>query len=173
MAIGFVIVFALSPRDRHVVVVATVIAYSQARNVRMEFGHEAALPLYQMLVEDNPNDITAATRIAMCKETPSRHDVACPNDPDRIRKLHRLLDESNYNNRHIRKLFGIAGSHKLAFARGPVYLTPAEAGRATDHQLNLSDDAKDRSLECLVSLFLLGISGKVNLALQILSWSQR
>lgn len=133
--------------------------YAQARNVRTRLGHEASLRLYKKLLQDNPNDVTAATRIAQCTDTPFRHDAACPNDPEQIRKLRQLLHDSNYDNRHIRSMFGISENHKLAFASGPVYLTPAAAGSVTD-LLNLSSESKDRSLQCLVSLFLLGISGK-------------
>jgi hypothetical protein len=132
--------------------------YAHARHVRIRLGHEAALPFYKKLLENNPNDVTAATRIAHCPETPFRHDSACPNDPEQIRKLRQLLHDNSYDNRHIRSMFGISENHKLAFASGPVYLTPASAGSVTD-LLNLSSESKDRSLQCLVSLFLLGIAG--------------
>lgn len=133
--------------------------YAQARNVRTRLGHEASLPLYKNLLQNNPDDVTAATRIAQCPDTPFRHDAACPHDPEQIRKLRQLLHDSNYNNRHIRCMFGISENHKLAFASGPVYLTPAAAGSVTSLP-NLSSESKDRSLQCLVSLFLLGVSGK-------------
>ena len=133
--------------------------YAQARNFRTRLGHEAALPFYKKLLQTNPSDVTAATRIAQCSDTPFRHDLACPNDPEQIRKLRQLLHDNNYNNRHIRNIFGISENHKLAFAPAPVYLTPAAAGSVTDLP-SLSSESKDRSLQCLVSLFLLGIAGK-------------
>jgi hypothetical protein len=133
--------------------------YAQARNVRTRLGHEAALPLYQKLLQDNPNDVTAATRIAACPETPSRHDATCSYDIKQIRKLRQVLHDSNYDNKHVQNMFGIGERHKLAFCIGPVYLTPAAAGSVTD-PLMLSSEQKDRSLQCLASLFLLGVAGK-------------
>lgn len=133
--------------------------YAQARNVRTRLGHEAALPLYQKLLQDNPNDVTAATRIAACADAPSRQDAACPHDLEQIRKLRQVLHDSNYDHKHIRTLVGIGENHKLAFSIGPVYLTPVTAGSVTD-PLPMLSEQNDRSLRCLASLFLLGIAGK-------------
>lgn len=136
--------------------------YAYARNVRLNLGHEAAVLLYQKLLKENPKDITAATRIAACRDTPSRHDDACRYyyDPIKIQQLRNLLRESNYDNQHIQSMFGITENHKLTFAAGPVYLTPATASSVTDPiQVSFSESKEDRSLQCLVSLFLLGLSG--------------
>jgi hypothetical protein len=56
---------------------STVEQYARARLVRTESGHQAALPLYQALLRDNPDDVTTATRLAAAVETPARHDAAC------------------------------------------------------------------------------------------------
>ena len=48
--------------------------YSQARQVRALDGHIAAQHLYQQILKLNPNDATAATRIAACVSSPQRHD---------------------------------------------------------------------------------------------------
>lgn len=139
---------AFSPQD-----------YANARNVRLELGHEAAVPLYQQLLKENPNDMTAATRIASSVSAPSRHDASCrPLDPAKMHKLRKLLKESNYDNGHVQKMFGITANHKLAFAAGPVFLTPAAAGSVVE-PVTISQD-NSSSLQCLVTLFLLGISGK-------------
>jgi len=47
--------------------------YSYARTLRALQGHGAALPLYQELLRQNPNDRTAATWIASHPDTPQRH----------------------------------------------------------------------------------------------------
>jgi len=134
--------------------------YAHARNVRLNKGHEAAVPLYQELLQEYPTDITAATRIAACRDTPCRHDAACPVEHQKIQRLRTLLNDSNYDNRHIQGVFGISENHKLAFAAGPVYLTPASAGTVTE-PIRVLPEANDCSLQCLVSLFLLGLSGMI------------
>ena len=136
--------------------------YSHARDVRLSLGHEAALPLYQKLLQEHPADVTAATRIAACRNTPSRHDAACPYHPQKIRQLRNLLDDSNYDNGHVQRMFGISEHHKLSFAAGPVFLTPAAAGSVTK-PFQVSPESNDRSLQCLVSLFLLGLSGMTHI----------
>jgi hypothetical protein len=133
--------------------------YSHARNVRLGLGHEAAVPLYQKLLnEENPSDMTAATRIGACRDARSHHDAACPCDIEKIQQLRTLLQDSNYENKHVQRMFGITENHKLAFAAGPVFLTPAAAGTVTD-PIHISPESSDSSLQCLVSLFLLGLSG--------------
>ena len=134
--------------------------YENARNVRLTLGHDAALPLYQQLLEEHPTDVTAASRIGACHETPQRHDASCAVvDTDKIQQLNNLLRESHYDNINIQSMFGISESHKLAFAAGPVYLTPAIAGSRKE-PVEVSPTANNKSLQCLVSLFLLGLSGK-------------
>ena len=49
--------------------------YSKARNLRTLGGHDQALPLYQEILRQNPNDLTAATRIAADEKSPQRHSL--------------------------------------------------------------------------------------------------
>lgn len=135
-------------------------SYANARNVRLQYGHDAAVPLYQEILRQNPNDITAATRIAANHKSPARHDAACCLDsPEKIHQLRQLLQESNYDNVNIQKMFGISQSRKLAFCSGPVYVTPASAGSVVKEIDLIASTGDNTSLQCLVSLFLLGLSG--------------
>ncbi len=111
-------------------------------------------------------DITAATRIAASFSSPHRQDRTCPvsinisdNQKDKkendekenvlenIETLRSILRQSNFDNLHIPKIFGIehidrnefykpeskfTKAQSLSFARGPVYLTPISAGSQTN-----------------------------------------
>jgi hypothetical protein len=123
-------------------------------------GHYAALPLYQQLLQEHPTDITAASRIGACQESPQRHDSSCAVlDSDKIQKLRHLLRTSKYDSKNIQSMFGISESHKLACAAGPIYLTQAIAG-SINKLVEVSPTANNKSLQCFVSLFLLGLSSK-------------
>lgn len=156
--------------------------YKNARNVRTKHGHTAALPFYQNLLSSH-NDVTAATRIAASPSSPQRHDQTCPvpigsaeDNSDSlmaIKKLRLILQESDYDNQHIQKMFGIqqninrgpAGEveETFSFSKGPVYIKPVPA-RAQSHLpsfLKEDLDVGDKSLSsltCLVSMFLLGFA---------------
>lgn len=52
-------------------------SYQEAKEIRLKYGHAAALPLYQKLLETY-GDVTAATRIAASPRSMIRHDMACP-----------------------------------------------------------------------------------------------
>eukprot|EP00557_Chaetoceros_sp_GSL56_P013686 CAMPEP_0176478836 /NCGR_PEP_ID=MMETSP0200_2-20121128/1401_1 /TAXON_ID=947934 /ORGANISM="Chaetoceros sp., Strain GSL56" /LENGTH=742 /DNA_ID=CAMNT_0017874805 /DNA_START=27 /DNA_END=2252 /DNA_ORIENTATION=- len=52
-------------------------SYNDAKEIRLKYGHSAAVPLYQKLVETY-GDVTAATRIAASPGSIIRHDMACP-----------------------------------------------------------------------------------------------
>ena len=39
-------------------------SYAKARRIRLEFGHDAGVPFYKKILEQNSNDLTAATRYA-------------------------------------------------------------------------------------------------------------
>lgn len=132
--------------------------YVKARNIRLELGHDTAMPLYEELLGKNPTDVTAATRIAANPNSPDLHDKACcSTDKIKIHKLQQLLQDSHYNHDNVRQLFGITETNQLAFCAGPVYLTPASAGG--DRRSRINPDDPTSSLQCLVSLFLLGLSG--------------
>lgn len=130
-------------------------SYSQARNIRVQHGHKAAVPIYQTLLSQNCNenhcDYTAATRIAAAINSPWRHDQTCPlplplrlssnnksnnqknhNDNDKkvklaMEQLRHLLVNSHYDNQNVQKLCG-EENHFLAYAKSPIYLKPSSAG---------------------------------------------
>ena len=174
------------------------VSYSQARDVRTKQGHHAAVPLYQQLLK-NPGDVTAATRIAASPSSPQRHDQTCPiprgqeaeGDDNEIltaiSKLRSILQQSQYDNQRIQKMFGIkpfssrqelqngvirtttTKAESLAFAKGPVYIMPVSAGAGAQLPSFLDDshgsssserNIADSSLHCLVALFLLGFAGE-------------
>lgn len=129
--------------------------YAKARDIRVEYGHMAAVPIYQSLLRNN-EDFTAATRIAAAKSSPYRHDQACPlpsklNDrnDDKVRnsiqELRSVLEKTRFDNRHIQSIFGIPTKENvrkikheeltkgdmLAFANCPIYLKAQSAGSQT------------------------------------------
>ena len=171
--------------------------YECARKVRIKQGHDSALPLYQHLLTKY-GDITAATRIAASPSSPRRHDQSCPlpepeskpEDPsgecdevmNSIFKIKHALEQSDYNNQGIQRIFGIkpipddisklkrrlTKSESLVFAKGPVYITPVGA-RAESRLPSFLDgldsgNREDASLKCLVALFLLGFAGMFRLS---------
>ena len=142
--------------------------YLFARNIRAEQGHVSAVPLYRTLLQENKNDFTASSRIAAAHSSPSRHDSIFQNDADEdIYAFRQLLTDCDFTNENVKQIFGIQGDK--AFASGPVYLKPVMAGSAMGlppRFLPLGDENDDgseqgdRALRCLISMFLLGYSGK-------------
>ena len=144
--------------------------YDEARATRIVQGHAAAVPLYQQLLVHNPQDRTAASRIAASEWTMSQQDKACQADCEDIKKWKHILDTSNYNNKYVQQLFGIRGEGSLGYdSQGPLFLRPVSAGSTlTPPILQYDRQGKtmgDMSLVCLASLFLLGFAGKVLLGL--------
>ena len=118
---------------------ANTYVYAAARSLRLNQGHDAAVPSYQQLLCDNPGDCTAASRIAASHSSPMRHDLACPvvGTDDDIANLKQLLDCSGYNRMNVAKLFGVVQGEsdnssgdelRNFYPWGPSYITPVEAG---------------------------------------------
>jgi len=151
-------------------------SYKQARDIRTTQGHEAAVHHYQDLIS-RYHDVTAASRIAASPSSPLRHDLACPIDDvatKEILNLENILRRSGYNHRNIQRLFGIkqlsdleknsdgewGKAAALAFARGPVYVTPVSARPQSQLPSLLDNIEQGSSLHCLVAMFLLGFAGE-------------
>lgn len=153
--------------------------YSDARNVRVKLGHDAAVALYKELLEMNADDMSAAIRIASARSSPKRHDLACPDIrrpkvKQQVNRLRIVLGKSSYNHTQIQKLFGvrpltesesrakgrdITKNEALGSAFGPVYIKPVVAGSQSGNlDLLLNSDNNDSSLKCLVAMFILGLS---------------
>ena len=160
---------------------STTNGYPAARSIRVNEGHDAAVESYQSLLLENPDDTTAATRIAASPLAPERHDLACPvvDTDDQIASLKALLDDSGYNRINIGKLFGVIQDTSVAdssdeelcdtYPLGPTYLVSVEAGsKKRRPPLPFSTKSKQypckveahrlNSLSCLVSMFLLGFA---------------
>ena len=72
--------------------------YSEARQVRTLQGHEKAVPLYQEILALNPNDVTAATRIAANSRSKERHNTF-GRGGDRMQRLYviKMLESFDFN----------------------------------------------------------------------------
>ena len=110
--------------------------YSEARKVRTLQGHDQALPIYKEILRLNPNDVTAATRIAADERSTKRHDNfgKCGN---RLQRLHfiKTLELFDFNCNSIADVvFATDGATKKAAAAkakrssAPLYLQPLRAG---------------------------------------------
>jgi methylase of polypeptide subunit release factors len=162
--------------------------YARARLVRTESGHHAALPLYQALLRENPDDLTTATRLAAAAETPARHVAACRLAPtaattvsslvssssvssndltlldQKALELRHLLWKCNYHLSTIQSLLGIRDTHKLYHASCPIYVTPSAAGASTRYPWQANDhhneplESPPTAVQCLTALFLLGLA---------------
>lgn len=148
--------------------------YRHARHVRVTQGHAAAVPLYQQLItQENPQDITAASRIAANPSAPKIQEQICYQHDQQqeqkylLRQLQTLLQSSHYHTTSIAELLQIP-EHQ-ARARAPVYLTPSSAGTTTQLPFPLDNPT---ALECLVALFLLGLCVPQHTLRQCFSHSQ-
>jgi hypothetical protein len=106
--------------------------YSEARQVRTLQGHDQALPLYREIVRLNPNDVTAATRIAADERSAKRHD-RFGEGGDRIQRLRfiELLELYGFNCNSIADLVFATDATKAARAKRsstPLFLQPLRAG---------------------------------------------
>jgi methylase of polypeptide subunit release factors len=163
---------------------ATNDQYARARLVRTESGHETALPLYQALLRENPDDLTTATRLAAAADTPARHDAACRLAPtaativssssvssndltlldQKAVELRHLLWKCNYHLYTIQSLLGISNTHKLYHSSCPIYVTPSMAGASTRYPWQPNDhhdeplESPPTAVQCLTALFLLGLA---------------
>jgi SAM-dependent methyltransferase len=135
-------------------------AYTHARLVRAQDGHEAAQGLYQQLLTDHPSDRTAASYIAASPHSCVRQDAACcgsafptvatEDGGSSISDLRSLLEANNYTNAAIQRVLQVPP--KLHYASCPVYAAAAAAGSEQFPPL------PQNGLEALVALFLLGIT---------------
>lgn len=142
-------------------------AYNEARFVRTQQGHEAAQPLYQQLLEENPRDITAATRIAAAPATPDRHDLAIAADATALRhdaqQLHAFLTSARYFNDEIVQLLGLQPALADTCAGPGVFLTAASAGSTAKWPFAMESPS---ALECLIAMFLLALAVPVTVLQQ-------
>ena len=106
--------------------------YSEARRVRALQGHDRALPLYQEILALNPNDATAATRIAADPRSTTNHD-AFGDGGDRAQRLGftKLLESFGFNRDSIADFIFAHDAEKAAKAKrssAPLFLQPLRAG---------------------------------------------
>ena len=106
--------------------------YSEARNVRTLRGHDQALPIYQEILKRNPNDMTAATRIAADEESTERH-VAFGTRGSRSEKLRfvELLESFGFNGSSISDLVFATDDARADRAKrssAPLFLQALRAG---------------------------------------------
>ena len=126
------------------------VAYARARLVRTQEGHEAARGLYHELLLRNPRDVSAATHIAASSETPNRHEKACGGASSaHPQKLQTLLVRHGYQTGSIHDVFRIPNDERRSES-APLSVKPLTAGSPRPPNPNTG-------LECLVSLFLLGV----------------
>ncbi len=106
--------------------------YPEARNLRTLGGHDQALPLYQEILKQNPNDVTAATRIAADVNSPQRHSVfgKGASKGDKLRFVE-LLESFGFRKDAIADLI-FANDARLAErakrSSAPLFLQPLFAG---------------------------------------------
>ena len=104
--------------------------YSQARNVRTLRGHDQALPLYQEILRQNPNDVTAATRIASDEQSAQRHAAFGGSRSDKLRFVE-LLESFGFHKNSIADLVFASDTTKAAGAKrssAPLFLQALRAG---------------------------------------------
>ena len=151
-------------------------SYSYARYTRTIHGHAAAVPIYQDLLHRNPEDKSAASRIAASPHALRRQDTLRDASSEDIMELKRLLVESGYTASSMHRLFGAPVVDEKCTATGPVYVRPVTSGKAPrscpftflcDRPNEQGEDRspdnearREESRKCLAALFLLGFSGK-------------
>ena len=108
--------------------------YSEARQVRTLQGHEKALPFYQEILAQNPNDVTAATRIAVDLQNAERHNVI-GRGGNRFQRLRftQLLESFGWNCTTIADLVFSSNDNEIRAKRAkssssPLFLQPLRAG---------------------------------------------
>ena len=104
--------------------------YSRARQVRILEGHDAAQPLYQEILSLNPDDSTAATRVAAHPKTISRH-LQIGNSgtiKERLTLISRLKQWNFTSNAIADHIFQNNNSDTAKSSAAPLYLKPLRAG---------------------------------------------
>jgi len=144
--------------------------YSKARAIRIEQGAAAARPFYQELLRDRAAfDITTASHLAASSEAHQRLGrvgmMRSLKDAEKLPlHLRKILLRHSYQSDAIAQLLHIP-PERCQTACPAVYITPAAAGTQRSHMYpwwNVVDFNKTialpSGLECLVSLFLLGLT---------------
>lgn len=128
--------------------------YSEARNLRTLGGHDQALPLYQEILKQNPNDVTAATRIAADERSPYRHSLfgrdASKNDQLRFVEL---LESFGFHKDAIADLIfakDATVAERAKRSSAPLFLQPLFAGTQAPPPPNCP-------LSACIQLFLLSV----------------
>ena len=153
--------------------------YSDAARKRRLYGHGAAQPLYQAILNQqvratNETDASTATRLAALSDvTRLSHvfDLATKNDAipsqqgqgqrhELLRQLRQSLARANYTTAAIRHMVGIASAQQGPFyATCPIYLsTVSSSSAARFGGRQRRPPLVETPVQCLVSLFLLGWS---------------
>ncbi len=127
--------------------------YATARQVRCMQGHDAAAPLYQSLLENNPHDGTTATRLAASPFAMQRLQQIGYQDTRMMMMMmmmfRTLLQQANYTSAAVNALLGAQA------CPCPVYIKPATAGQTN---WTITQPKLTTPLSVLVALFLLGLA---------------
>lgn len=145
--------FVFLYKDSHTLALQSLL-YSQARNARTLQGYEQAIPLYQEILRQNPNDVTAATRIAADAHCAQRHD-AFGRKGSQSDKLHciRLLKSFRFDCNSIADLLfanNPAANQRAKQSSAPLVLQPLRAGTPAPPLPNCA-------LGACIQLLLLGV----------------
>ena len=156
--------------------------YAEAYRLRTQNGHDAAFDRYRQLLLQNPQDTSAATRMAASEyslRSLARVGVSYSQLNEDVDKLHNLLNLTHYCHSSIRKhIFNLPtgitndvdgfdsqsmGRYKNDYPMGPTYVRPLVAGQGLDLSKLIdtrsgtgsTSDTWLPSLQCLATLFLL------------------
>ena len=156
------------------------VCYSEAANIRTQYGHDTTIHYYQQLLQHNELDTSAASFIAASSNS-MRYlaRVGCPysqfNDvgrtdeewEDDITKLNSVLEVSGYQHSVIRKYIfnlptGIVDGedvdqyslerYKNDYPFGPTYVSPLVAGQGLDMTKLIDTSTSDEMLPSLQCL---------------------
>jgi len=159
--------------------------YSEAANIRTQYGHDTTIYYYQQLLQHNQLDTSAASFIAASSISmrylarigwsySQFNDVGTDEEwEDDITKLHIVLEMSGYQHSVIRKhIFNLPTGivdeedvdqyslerYKNDYPFGPTYVSPLVAGQGLDMSKSIDTSTSEEmlpSLQCLATLFLL------------------
>jgi Methyltransferase small domain len=126
--------------------------YSKAWRLRIANDHTTAQPLFRALLESNPSDWTASTRIAASSERLFRsfQNVCAINDAAAIRAVREAFLRHGFHNTAVSKALHVADWDAAA----PIFVKAAAAGTVRDN-LPFKDCS---TLEVLILLFILGLA---------------
>ena len=128
--------------------------YSIARTTRALHGHDTALPYYQDLLRNNPDDVAAATHIASNRDAISHHQrLGDPSTytPEECQIFSSQLRECNFTAFNIAELiFPNNLQPKARLSSAPLYLQPLRAGHKPP-------SLPDSSLATCIQLFILSV----------------